>query len=127
MKSIFILITIIGSLAAKAQKVDALYVHLYTDSLKKGTYNYINVDGLLSTGNYLPLDSTKILFSCPQARFYGNTLFIPANFSEEKVYIKAELREDHNKFKEFIIYIKKAVDPPLRSAEEVLSGKRRRG
>jgi hypothetical protein len=36
------------SASAKAQKVESIYVNLYTDSLKKGTYNYINIEG-----NYL--------------------------------------------------------------------------
>ncbi len=127
MKRVLFFVFVLGGFAAKAQKVESIYVNLYTDSLKKGTYNYINVDGLLSTGKYLPLDSTKISFSCPQAKFYGNSLFIPADFTGEKVSVKAVLKEDNNKYKEFVIYIKKAIDPPLRSAEEVLSGKRKKG
>ena len=38
--STFILITTF----AKAQKIESIHINLYTDSLKKGTYNYINVD-----------------------------------------------------------------------------------
>lgn len=112
---------------AHAQKVENIYVNLYTDSLKKGTYNYINIDGQLGDGKYLPLDSSKIAFSSPQAKFYGNTIFIPADFKEEKVNIHAMLKEDHSKFKDFVIYIKKKEDPPLRSADEVLKHGNRRG
>lgn len=105
----------------KAQKINNIYVNLYTDSLKKGTHNYINVDGLLSNGTYRPLDSTKILFSCAQAQFIGNSLVIPADFKEDKVKIRVVLKEDEKKFEEFEMYIKKAIDPPLRSEAEVLA------
>ena len=43
---------------SQKQKVDSIYFHLYTDSLKKGFFNYINVDGKMSDGNWQPLDST---------------------------------------------------------------------
>ena len=104
----------------KAQKIEHIYVNLYTDSLKKGTHNYINVDGELSNGKYLPLDSSRIQFSCTQAKFFGNNLFIPADFNEEKVTVKIMLREDNSKFKEFDIYIKKLIDPPLKTQAEIL-------
>ena len=46
MKKIFLALTLlITASSVNAQKVDSIYFHLYTDSLKKGTYNYINVDG----------------------------------------------------------------------------------
>ena len=92
--------------AAKAQTIDSLFINLYTDSLKKGTYNYINVDGLLSNGRYIPQDSTKILFTCAQAKFYGNTIFIPVDFNEEKVKIRAALRTDEKKYRDFEVFIK---------------------
>jgi hypothetical protein len=49
----FLLLTFLISLTTltKAQKVDSIFFHPYTDSLKKGTYNYINVDGKLSDGH----------------------------------------------------------------------------
>ena len=110
---------------AKAQKIDSIYVDLYTDSLKKGTYNYINVDGLLSTGKYIPLDSTDILFSASAGKFYGNNLWIDKNFTLEKVSIKAILRKDPSLYKEFDIYIKKKPDDEhLRTTGEILNGKK---
>ena len=92
MKKLLIAFFLIGTLGVKAQKVDKIYVNLYTDSLKKGTHNYINVDGEFNNGKYLPLDSTKIQFSCPQAKFFGNNLYIPADFSGEKVLVIVNLR-----------------------------------
>ncbi len=130
MKRILAAVLLLSSFAAKAQKVESIHVNLYTDSLKKGTYNYINVDGLMSSGRYQPLDSTNIAFSCGQAKFFGNSLFIPADFNEEKVNIRVALKGDDSKYKEFVMYIKKSIDPPLRSESEVLNdmkGKRKKG
>jgi hypothetical protein len=111
----------LSTFASKAQTIDKIFVNLYTDSLKKGTHNYINIDGLLSNGRYLPLDSTKILFTCAQAKFAGNSIIIPANFTEEKVTIKTTLKSNPTIFKEFDVYIKKMEDPPLKSTNEVMA------
>lgn len=106
--------------AVKAQQIDSIYVNLYTDSLKKGTYNYINVDGLLSNGRYLPLDSTHIQFSTTAGKFYGNTLLIDRNFGGEKVTIKAVLRKNPSIHKEFTLYIKiKPDNENLKTVEEL--------
>ena len=116
-------ILLLASFAAKAQKIDSIYVHLYTDSLKKGTYNYINVDGLLSNGRYLPLDSSQILFTASAGKFFGNTLFIDKDFAAEKVAIKAVLKANPALHKEFVIYIKKKPDDEnLKTVDELLNG-----
>jgi hypothetical protein len=107
-------------LLSKAQTIDKIFVNLYTDSLKKGTHNYINIDGQLSNGKYLPLDSTKILFTCAQAKFAGNSIVIPLDFTGEKVTIKTTLKSNPTIFKEFDVYIKKMEDPPLKSANQVI-------
>jgi hypothetical protein len=121
LKTILLALFILSTFACKAQKIEKIFVNLYTDSLKKGTHNYINIDGQLSNGRYLPLDSTKILFTCIQAKFAGNSIIIPANFTEEKVTIKTILKSDPAIFKEFDVYIKKMEDPPLKSTNEVMS------
>lgn len=121
LKKIIISILILSSLRSNAQKIENIYANLYTDSLKKGTHNYINIDGEMSNGRYLPLDSTQIVFKCSQAVFFGNSLFIPADFKEEKVSVSAILRSDTTKCKTFDLYIKKMVDPPLKSEKEVLA------
>lgn len=111
------------SVGAKAQQVDSIYANLYTDSLKKGTYNYINIDGLLHNGRYLPLDSTHILFSASAGKFYGNSLFIDKDFTGEKVAIKAVLRKNPAVYKEFVLYIKiKPDNENLKTVEELLNG-----
>jgi hypothetical protein len=130
MKSIpvFISLTVI-SFIAKAQKVDSIYFHLYTDSLKKGTYNYINVDGRLSNGNWLPLTARQINFTASAGTFDGNSLFIDRGFSGEKITVTAVLKENAAITKEITIYIKKKEDNEiLKTNEEVLkpSGRKRK-
>ncbi len=122
MKKILFIIFLFSSLLSKAQKIKNIFVNLYTDSLKKGTYNYINVDGLLSDGNYTPLDSTKLMFWSSDGKFYGNTLLIDKYFKKEKIDIKVTLRDNPAINKEFIMYIKrKEDDEPLKTTEELLN------
>lgn len=106
---------------AQAQKIDSIFVNLYTDSLKKGTYNYINVDGQLSNGNYLPLDSTQIIFWASEGKFLGNSLWIDKDFKYDRVLIKVLLRSNPKLNKEFTIYIKKKPDDEkLPTSEELI-------
>lgn len=107
---------------ASAQKVDSIYFNLYTDSLKKGTYNYINVVGKLSNGNYRPLDSTQLLFSASYGKFFGNSLWIPFETEVEKVDIKVKTRHEPLQTLFRTIYIKKkADDEKLKTADEIMS------
>jgi hypothetical protein len=134
LKSFFICLLMTFPVFALAQKIDSIYVHLYTDSLKKGTYNYINIDGKLANGRYLPLDSTQIIFSSSDGQFFGNSLWVEPQFSKEKINIKATLRTNPSIYKQFDIYIKKNPDPvKLKTVEELLneskqnsSGRRKR-
>lgn len=112
---------ILGFHFAHAQKIESIHVHLYTDSLKKNTFNYINIDGLLSTGKYMPLDNTHLSFSASSGRFEGNSLWIDSSFKEDKVDIKVALLKDPSVFKEFTIYIKKNPDPPLKTIDEIMN------
>ena len=120
MKKVLPLIFVLCCSFARAQKIDSIYVNLYTDSLKKGTFNYINIDGILSNGRYLPLDSTHLIFSASAGKFNGNSLWIDRNFAEDKVSVKAVLRQNPSIFKEFIIYIKKKPDPELKTLDELM-------
>ncbi len=122
MKTLLLTLFTFCFFVTKAQTIEKIFVNLYTDSLKKGTHNYINIDGQLSNGRYLPLDSTKILFTCALAKFSGNSIIIPADFSAEKVTIKTTLKSNPTIFKEFDVFIKKMEDPPLKSVNEVVTG-----
>ncbi len=101
-----------------SQKVDSIYFHLYTDSLKKGQHNYINVDGKLSDGHWLPLTSKEVSFSCSEAKFEGNELIIPIDFKKEKVTVKAVLKSNQSIGIEKIIWIKKKPDDELLPTKE---------
>jgi hypothetical protein len=122
MKSVlFFLFLLVITLIAKAQKVDSIYFHLYTDSLKKGTYNYINVDGKLSNGNWLPLTTKQISLTASAGTFDGNSLFVDRYFAGEKITVKAMLKENNTIIKETTIYIKRKEDNErLKTNEEVL-------
>jgi hypothetical protein len=109
--SLLVITTVSNTLFA--QKVDSIYFHLYTDSLKKGQHNYINVDGKLSNGRWLPLTAKEILFSCPEAKFEGNELIIPEDFKAEKVTVKAILKSNPLLVIEKTIWIKTKPDDEL--------------
>ena len=116
----FALSLICVGFASKAQKIDSVYVNLYTDSLKKGTYNYINVDGLLSNGKYIPLDTNHIIFKCSHGKFYGNNLWIDRNINTAKVDIQLLLKKDNSVIKNLEMYIKTKEEEPLKTEQELL-------
>lgn len=109
------------SLHSSSQKVESIYVNLYTDSLKKGTYNYINIDGKLSNGRYMPLDSTHLVFWSSAGAFSGNSLWIDKDITIPKVDIKVSLRSNPGVQKEFTIYIKQQPDPELKTMDELMN------
>ncbi|MBI5856791.1 MAG: hypothetical protein HZB42_03995 [Sphingobacteriales bacterium] len=119
-----IILFLIASGYLHAQKIDSIAFHLYTDSLKKGQHNYINVDGKLSNGRWMPLTSKELIFFCPTASFEGNELIIHANFIEEKVVVRATLKSNPLMVIEKTIWIKKKPDDEiLPTKNEVLKGK----
>ncbi len=123
LRKIFSLLFIFISSIASAQKIESIHVNLYTDSLKKGTYNYINVDGRLSNGKYVPLDSTEIIFWASDGRFSVNSLWINKDFNKENILIKVTAKNDKSLSKEFMMYIKKKPDDEkLKTNEELIKG-----
>jgi hypothetical protein len=121
MKKIILLLLLTVSVSALfAQKVDSIYFNLYTDSLKKGQHNYINVDGKLSNGRWMPLTAKDIQFSCSTAEFSGNELIIPDNFKPEKVTVKAVLKSNPAVWLEKTIWIKTKPDGDLPTKEEIM-------
>jgi hypothetical protein len=116
-----LLSVVVLSSLSKAQKVDSIFFHLYTDSLKKGTYNYINVDGKLSDGRWMPLTSKDISFTTTAGKFEENSLVLDKEFKEEKVTVTATLKANPNISKTVTIYIKKNPDnEKLKTQEEIL-------
>ncbi len=112
---------IMGALSGRAQKVDSLFFNLYTDSLKKGTFNYINVDGKLDNGRWQPLTGKELNFSATAGRFENNSLFIERDTREEKVTVTISLKADPAVHKTVTIYVKQMEDTAkLKTSEEVM-------
>ncbi len=117
-----LIIPVFFSAAGQAQQVDSIFFNLYTDSLKKGTYNYINVDGHYSSGRILPLSDKELTLTASGGKFHRNSLYIDSNFRDEKVRVRATLIRNPAIWKEIIIYIKKHENNErLKTLEEVLN------
>jgi len=120
-KLLFFLFISFFSVPIFAQKVDSIFFHLYTDSLKKGRHNYINVDGKLSNGQWLPLSSKEVQFSSTAGEFEGNDLVLPADMKLEKVVVKAILKNNPTVWRETTIWIKTLPEPEkLPTNEDIL-------
>lgn len=126
MKWIVALVLSCSFAGASAQKVDSIFFNLYTDSLKKGVYNYINVDAKMKGGGFLPLSSDEIILTSSAGRWYGNSLVIDSSYSKDSVVVVAVLKERPEVKKTVTIYMKKADEQPsLLSEEELLESWRR--
>jgi len=122
-RSIFIIL-LFASKYLSAQKVDTIVFHLYTDSLKKGTHNYINVDGKLDNGRWKPLTAKEISFNTSEGVFEGNDLVLPDHFKPEWVEITASLRSNPALIIKTKIWIKKIPDPDrLPTVDEIMNKK----
>lgn len=109
-----------------AQVLDSIFFNLYTDSLKRGTYNYINVEGHFTDGTYLPLGDKELKFTTTGGKFNGNSLFIDSSLNAEKVTVKAMVIRNPRLTQQIDIYIKKSPDTEiLPTIDEVLHGKKK--
>ncbi|MEJ7678294.1 MAG: hypothetical protein WKG06_10625 [Segetibacter sp.] len=106
-KLLIIFLVLSAAFTSKAQKVESIYFNLYTDSLKKGVYNYINIDGKLANGTYLPLMSDEVNFSSSAGKWEGNSLIIDSTYKHDSVVITASLKEHPEIKKNVTIYLKK--------------------
>ena len=117
-------ILILSAFLSNAQKIDSISFHLYTDSLKKGTHNYINVDGKTSDGKWMPLTAKDLTFTTSYGTFEGTELVLPDNPTVEKIIIKAILKTNPKLWKEVTIWIKrKPDDEMLPTTDDVLKNK----
>ncbi len=121
MKNIFTILFLFAVLKAQTQKVESIYFNLYTDSLKKGVYNYINVDGKLDNGNYLPMTSKEIEFTSSYGKWDGNNLILERDAKVDSVIIHAMVLNNHSLTKSIVVYLKKAeTEPELKTEKELL-------
>lgn len=110
-----------------AQKIESIQFNLYTDSLKKGVQNYINVDGKLTNGRYTPLDTKKITLSCNTGRWEGNNLIIDSAYNKDSVVVTASLKEDKTIKETITIYLKKKLtEAVLKTEAEILEGMKKK-
>jgi hypothetical protein len=124
MKQFFLFAILVSSIVVgHSQKIDSIYFNLYTDSLKKGTHNYINVDGKTSDGKWKPLTGKDIDFSTTYGKFEGNELILPDQCTVEKLTVKAVLKANPTTWKEITIWIKKKPDPELLPTKEDILNK----
>ncbi|HRH50263.1 MAG TPA: hypothetical protein PLP23_16010 [Panacibacter sp.] len=118
---------LIISFAAKSQKIDSIYFHLYTDSLKRGVHNYINIDAKIANGKYLPLSDKEITFWSNTGTWQGNDLIIDSTYKADSVVIKAVLKDHPELNKTITIYIKKiTANPVLKTESEIINNPRKR-
>jgi hypothetical protein len=121
---IIFLLTGVG-LKAQAQQLDSIYFNLYTDSLKKGTYNYINVEGKFKDGRYQPLGDKELKFTASRGVFHGNSLYVDSSITDDKIRVKVSVIGNPRLTREIDIYIKRyEAQESLPTMEEVLNGKK---
>ncbi len=101
------------------QKYDNIYFHLYTDSLKKGVYNYINVDGKLPNGKFLPLGSDEVQFTSTYGKWDGNSIIIDSAYKLDSVVISAYLKSKPSLKLTTTIFIKKKPDDALPTLSDI--------
>lgn len=95
---------------SQAQKIDSLFFNLYTDSLKKGSWNYINVDARLSNGTYVPLTSEQLNFKVSNGKLQGNSIWIDWIFKDDSIVVEVELKKDPTVRRSITIWLKKKDD-----------------
>lgn len=117
---IILMLPVAGSLSAQA--LDTIFFNLYTDSLKIGTYNYINVEGRYSDGRYRPLGPKDLKFSSTSGKFKGNSLYLDSSFTGKKVSVEVISIEQPRLRQQMDIYIKQGPDNErLPTVEEILN------
>ena len=95
---------------SQAQKIDSLFFNLYTDSLKKGSWNYINVDARLSNGTYVPLTTEQLNFKVSNGKLQGNSIWIDWIFKDDSIVVEVELKKDPTVRRSITIWLKKKDD-----------------
>ena len=126
MKLILLFAALLMAAGVQAQEIESIDFHLYTDSLKKGRYNYINLDGKLSNGRYLPLSQKEVLFKSNTGKWDGNSLIVDSAYDKDSVVVTATLREKPSLSKQIIIYMKKSADEGKLYTEQELFDNRKR-
>lgn len=125
-KAIITVFVILAGQCIHAQKIDSVFFNLYTDSLKKGTHNYINLDAKLSDGTWMPLTADHLVLKTSYGYFDKNDLVLPDTPTCSFVHVTAVLKSDTTVRLAKTIWIKKLPDDEyLPTDEEILKEMRR--
>jgi hypothetical protein len=107
MKLFLIIILTAIYLPAKSQVVDSIFFNLYTDSLKKGSWNYISVDAKLSNGKYIPLSNQQLIITTTAGKLEGNSVWLNWDFNAEHITVQVQLKENPSIKQQKTIWVKK--------------------
>ena len=107
MKYFFTLLFFTCFFVSNAQKIDSIFFNLYTDSLKKGSWNYINVDAKLSNGKYMPLTSKQLIIKTSDGKLEGNSIWLDWDFKPEFITVDIQLKENPKVTRKQTIWVKK--------------------
>lgn len=87
----------------------------YTDSLKRGEYFYVNVEGIYSSGRIFPLDTARVRFAVRGAELHGQDILLDRNdFTTKEIYVDAVYRLNSD--------MKISTAIPVKQGPEDLSG-----
>lgn len=121
------IILITTSFSVKAQQIEKVFFNVYTDSLKIGVHNYINVDAKLTSGNYIPLTSKELFFTSNYGSWQGNCLLIDSAYKRDSVIIAIKLKSNPTITDSITLYIKKKeIAEKLKTINEFLRDIRER-
>lgn len=106
-RSILICVLFFKGLIAGAQQPDSIWFDLYTDSLKKGSWNYINVVGRFAGGRVLPVAAAQLQLYSSAGRVEQGSVWIDWNETADSLNIKVQLLKQPSLQKAVTIWIKK--------------------
>lgn len=92
---------------ASAQEIDSIFFNLYTDSLKKGAWNYINIDAKLSNGKFIPLTKTQLIITTTGGKLDGNSIWLDWDFLPAFITVEIKLKDRPLVTKKQNIWVKK--------------------
>ncbi len=121
MKKYLLLLFVLMTAKGQAQKIESIFFDLYTDSLKKGVHNYINVVAKMSNSSYYPLMGTEVVFSSNAGHWQGNSLLLDSLYACDSIVVSVQLKSNHLLTAKKTIYLKKnTYEPPLKTEQELL-------
>lgn len=107
MKLFFLLLCCLWATVVTGQQVERLYFRLYTDSLKRGSWNYINVEGRLSNGKVVPLSAPALVLTSSAGRVEGNSIWLAWDHAPDSLKVVAFLRQQPGLRDSMVLHLQK--------------------